>query len=144
MTRRQRQLHEHYGPVFRVAPDEISSASEEAWNDIGTYGEKDTNAPSEIPHSLQGHEDNLITTSNVRFHARVRGLMSHFSTEESLRAQSTLIERHANPFVRQFAKSANANENREKGALFNLTDWLNFFTMDIAGTSQLLSVQSRC
>ena len=34
LVKRERMLHEKYGGAIRVAPDEVSFATEEAWNDI--------------------------------------------------------------------------------------------------------------
>ena len=36
LIRRERELHEKYGEIIRLAPDEISFANEQAWNDIYT------------------------------------------------------------------------------------------------------------
>ena len=37
LVKRERQFHEKYGEVVRLAPDEVSFASEQAWNDIYTF-----------------------------------------------------------------------------------------------------------
>lgn len=37
LVRREREFHEKYGEIIRLAPDEVSFASEEAWNDIYAY-----------------------------------------------------------------------------------------------------------
>lgn len=136
LVKRQRELHERYGPVFRMAPDEISFASEEAFNDIYSWRQGHKRAIRDPAFSVapEGQADNLITTSNVKFHARVRGLLSHSFTEDSLHEQQSLIEGHADMFVHQFWRAATAKENAGKGALFNLTDWVNFFTMDVVST----------
>jgi len=133
LIKRQRQLHEQYGDVVRMAPDEISFANEEAWNDIYSWrkGHKRALRDPAFAVAPEGQADNLITTSNVKFHARVRGLVSTSFTEESLSSQATLVEGHADMFVSQFHRAATIPENGGKGALFNLTDWLNFFTMDV-------------
>lgn len=36
LVRREREIHEKYGEVVRLAPDEISFANEQAWTDIYT------------------------------------------------------------------------------------------------------------
>lgn len=66
-------------------------------------------------------------------HARVRGLTSHSFTEASLRSQHSLIHHHADILVTKFRELTTAPENLETGALVNMTDWLNFFTMDVIG-----------
>lgn len=37
LVRREREFHEKYGDIIRLAPDEVSFASEEAWNDIYSF-----------------------------------------------------------------------------------------------------------
>lgn len=37
LTRREREFHEEYGDIIRLAPDEISFANEQAWNHIYTF-----------------------------------------------------------------------------------------------------------
>ena len=37
LTRREREFHEKYGDIIRLAPDEVSFANEQAWNDIYTF-----------------------------------------------------------------------------------------------------------
>ena len=37
LIHRQRELHEKYGDVIRIAPDEVSFANERAWDDIYTF-----------------------------------------------------------------------------------------------------------
>ena len=77
--------------------------------------------------------DNLITTNDVKFHARVRTLLSNSFTEESLHTQHPLIEGHADLLVAKLHALATKSENPNSGALVNMTDWLNFFTMDVIG-----------
>lgn len=133
LIRNQQRLHNKYGPVFRMAPDEVSFASEEAWQDIYTWraGHKRAVRDSAFFQPPEGQADNLITTSDVKFHARVRGLMSHSFTEESLSEQAPLIEGHADVLIHQLWQRATSSEAIETGALVNVTDWINFFTMDV-------------
>lgn len=133
LIKRQRQLHEKYGPILRMAPDEISFANEEAWNDIYAWrkGHKRALRDPAFAIAPESKVDNIITTSNAKFHARVRGLVSTSFSEDSLSSQASLVESHADMFVDQFHRAAIALENSDKGALFDLTDWLNFFTMDV-------------
>ncbi|KAI9723822.1 MAG: RNA polymerase II mediator complex subunit [Chrysothrix sp. TS-e1954] len=135
LIQRQRQLHDRYGPIFRMAPDEVSFASEDAYNDIYTWRKGHRRAIRDPAFAVapEGQADNIITTSNVVFHARVRGLLSHSFTEDSLKGQSLLIEGHADMFIDQLRRIASSAEATSKGGLTNLTDWINFFTMDVIG-----------
>lgn len=59
--------------------------------------------------------------------------MSNSFTEDSLRSQHPLIHYHADLLVNQFRRLATAPESINVGALVNMTDWINFFTMDVIG-----------
>ena len=133
LVKRQRQFHEQYGPVFRMAPDEVSFASEEAWTDIYAWRKGHKRAIRDPAFSVapEGQADNLITTSDVRFHARVRGLMSNSFTDAALGQQSPLIEGHADMFVHQLWRVATSSDASIQGGKANITDWVNFFTMDV-------------
>ncbi|KAI4263581.1 MAG: hypothetical protein L6R42_001281 [Xanthoria sp. 1 TBL-2021] len=110
LTQREREFHKKYGDFLRLTPDEVSFAT---------------------PNN---QADNLITTSDKKFHARVRGLISHSFTEDSLRTQRPLIIHHADMLLSQLVRQATTPNHQAKGARVNLTDWLNFFTMDIIGS----------
>lgn len=60
--------------------------------------------------------------------------MSNSFTEASLRNQHPLIHHHADTLVDKLRQLAIASQNStQSGALVNMTDWLNFFTMDVIG-----------
>ncbi|TGO30098.1 hypothetical protein BPAE_0008g00900 [Botrytis paeoniae] len=142
LVKKVKEFHDVYGELYRLAPDEVSFASEQAWNDIYTFrrGHKRAlrNKRSIVDNELiisapNNQADNLITTIHFKFHARVRGLMSNSFTDEALRTQYPLIEFHANMLICKVREAAEKPENSNRGARINITDWLNFFTMDIIG-----------
>ena len=59
--------------------------------------------------------------------------MSHSFTEDALRTQHPLIQFHADMLVTKLRVLASQSDNLRDGALVNMTDWLNFFTMDVIG-----------
>ena len=90
-------------------------------------------APVLIPLAPNDQIDNLITTNDFKFHARVRGLLSNSFTEDALRTQHPLIHFHADMLVTKLRLLAAQSDSLRDGALVNMTDWLNFFTMDVIG-----------
>ncbi|KAL8953132.1 MAG: hypothetical protein Q9222_001015 [Ikaeria aurantiellina] len=149
LVRREREIHEKYGEIVRLAPDEVSFANEQAWTDIYTArrGHKRTQRDrayyiGRYPHlhkttrltqlAPNNQADNIITTNDAKFHLRARTLLSNSFTEDALRTQHTLINGHADTMVNQI-KDLVCQDPSGKGALINMTDWLNFFTMDVIG-----------
>jgi hypothetical protein len=68
------ELHEKYGPIIRVGPNELSYITEDAWNDI--YGKvpgkpqlvKKNRTRAGPPKKFEG----LLRTKNDADHARMR------------------------------------------------------------------------
>lgn len=59
--------------------------------------------------------------------------MSNSFTEDSLRTQHPLIHHHADTLVAKLYQHAVASDGLSNDAPVNMTDWLNFFTMDVIG-----------
>ena len=59
--------------------------------------------------------------------------MSNSFTEDSLRNQHPLIHHHADMLIAKLRQLATAPHTIKPGALINMTDWINFFTMDVIG-----------
>ena len=60
-------------------------------------------------------------------------VLSNSFTEDSLHKSQPLLHQHADELISQLRSQATSPDNAEKGALVNMTDWLNFFTMDVIG-----------
>lgn len=54
LVRREREFHEKYGEIIRLAPDEVSFASEAAWNDIYTFRRGHKRAPRDKTFYIGG------------------------------------------------------------------------------------------
>ncbi|CAG8953633.1 hypothetical protein HYFRA_00010092 [Hymenoscyphus fraxineus] len=132
LVQREREFHEKYGDFLRLAPDEVSFASEEAWNDIYTFrkGHKRALRDKRYYTAPDSKVDNIITTADFRFHARIRGILSNSFTEASLRSQYPLILSKADLLISQLQLLAENPANNGEGGRINMTEWLNFFTMD--------------
>ena len=110
LAKRERQLHEKYGEIIRLTPDEVSFASEQAWNDIYALRRGHKRAVRDkafylgefdgcyihnsmlTPPAPNNMADNIVNTNDAKLHARVRTLLSNSFTEQSLHTQHPLIE----------------------------------------------------
>ncbi|GAD95590.1 hypothetical protein PVAR5_4236 [Paecilomyces variotii No. 5] len=102
-------LHDQYGDVVRIAPDELSFIDSTAWKAIYV-----SNGPS-------------ITQSNDADHSRYRRLLSHGFSDSSLRGQEPIIKSYIDLLIRRL------HERSVNGQLLNLVSWYNFTTFDIIG-----------
>ncbi|TVY81294.1 Cytochrome P450 monooxygenase hmp1 [Lachnellula suecica] len=124
-----RDLHEKYGEVVRLAPDELSFSSAAAWKDIYTQRKsgnqflKDekfyiTNNTVRAPH--------LVNMSDPVKHAQAKKIMSHAFSPKSLSEQEDIVRKYADMFM------VAIKEESDKGPI-DLNDCYNWITFDILG-----------
>ena len=128
-------LHDRYGDVVRTAPDEVSFAREDAWNDIfsGQAGHKLFPRDPTFFKAPPGQPDNLITTIDAKKNARMRQVVMPAFTERELAKQEPTIQSYAALMVNRLMDQAMAPENANKGAIVNVVEWFNWYTFDVIG-----------
>lgn len=129
---RHRALHERYGPVVRVAPNELSFIDPAAWNDIHAHTNnrkfrKDPAAYRKGPNVAVDH----ILIAGDSDHARYRRCLSHAFSDKALREQAELVEGHVDLLVKRLKE--------EPGKHRDLVKWYNFATFDIIGKASTSS-----
>lgn len=132
MHQRLKQFHEKYGPVVRIAPNELSYADGAAWKDI--YG----NRPGHLPFTrstwfkpMSPGEPHSIMGPDEEAHAKTRRAFANAFSEKSLRDQSPVIEGYLDIFMKQLKAPAAGRQWTEKTVDLNV--WFNFLTFDISG-----------
>ncbi|KAK3303879.1 putative benzoate 4-monooxygenase cytochrome P450 [Chaetomium strumarium] len=125
LSQRLHQLHQCYGPVVRVAPDEISYISADAWKTI--YGQRSVEMPKDPNFSLltpSGVQN--ILTADRETHTRQRRLLSHAFSERALREQEEILQTYCTKLCSQL-------EERCCSGPVDLFDWYTFATFDLIG-----------
>lgn len=128
-------LHETYGPVFRVRPNELAFADAAAWQDIYGHkvlGKKAGLAPGvkELPkyrlfyRSYPGQPESIVT-AKYGDHAKWRRILAPGFSEKSLRAQEPLITRYINLLMARLRESS--------GEAVDMVMWYNWTTFDVIG-----------
>lgn len=120
-------MHLRYGPVVRVAPDEVSYASAPAWRAIyapagGAAFPKSPRWFTQRPNCAWG----IMTSPNAE-HARFRRTFAPAFTEKALAARAPLIAHHAAALVHKLRQICAAGET------VNVTSELEFIVFDLAG-----------
>jgi cytochrome P450 len=120
-------IHDRYGDVVRIAPNELSFTDARAWKDI--YGSRQGHAPFERnrtwfqkevpdePSSIMGPEEDD--------HSRFRKILTSAFSEKSLKAQSPIIQQYVDQLVERLKARADT--------IVDLVEWLNFCTFDVSG-----------
>ncbi|KAJ6095928.1 hypothetical protein N7486_006674 [Penicillium sp. IBT 16267x] len=122
-------LHEQYGEVVRIAPDELSFIDGDAWKVIyGTrpgHGQKPKDSRF-YPPTAEGAPS--IITSNDVDHSRMRRLLSHAFSDNSLREQEPIIKSYVDLLMQRLREKC---EDGNKA--LDMVAWYNFTTFDIIG-----------
>ena len=130
-----KDIHDRYGEIVRLAPNELSFAREDAWHDIFAY------RPGHLPfpknpiwfHPPAGQPHNIVTIPDEGDHTRIRHLLNHAFSEKSLKAQEPVIESYADLLISRLKEEVSASQNTTSSAVIDLIDWYHYITFDIVG-----------
>ncbi|TEY53289.1 hypothetical protein BOTCAL_0250g00170 [Botryotinia calthae] len=125
-----RQLHEKYGPVVRVAPNELSFIGDRAWDDI--YGIQKNGPNFEKSPIFIGAVSPLdgqtgISLAPNEAHTRQRRALAHVFSNTALLQQEEIMRSHVDKLVGQLKKTI--AENRP----INFSNWYTYTTFDMMG-----------
>ncbi|KAF2449310.1 cytochrome P450 [Karstenula rhodostoma CBS 690.94] len=125
------ELHKKYGPVVRIAPNELSFNSAQSWKDI-----YDFNGPGKRALIKSNFYEggtfadqcgSIVSERDPDKHGRMRRFLSNAFSQRSLIEQESIISVVVDGFVDKMVVSA------KKGAVIDLTEWFNMATFDIIG-----------
>ncbi|KAI1763200.1 cytochrome P450 ClCP1 [Hypoxylon sp. FL1150] len=125
-----RDLHAKYGPIMRIAPNELAFSDPQAWKDI--YGHRHNGAP-ELPKydGLYRIIDNIprgIINTPRDEHSMLRRQLAHGFSERSMQAQEPYIGSYVDLLIRRLQEQCNAGYTA-----LNMREWLNWTTFDVIG-----------
>lgn len=123
------EFHRKYGPVVRIAPDELAFTDSHAWNDI--YGmqsgriqnQKDLRAYTPLEPAFESN----IVHANDTLHARLRRIYGPAFTPKALEDQAGMLMKYANLLITQLKAAVPKNPVQDMSA------WYNYTTFDLTG-----------
>jgi cytochrome P450 len=124
------ELHQKYGPVVRIAPNELAFAQAEAWNDI--YGlqpgriQHQKDRASYLPPEDRDFGAGLIHASDGA-HARLRRIFGQAFTPKALEGMSGTLIKYSDMLVEQLRLAVGNYPVQDISA------WFNFTTFDLTG-----------
>lgn len=130
MPMETRKLHDKYGPVVRLSPNELSFNTVQAWQDI--YGHKAGRLDLEKDPIHVGAVDPVPGVSTISMadranHARQRKALSHGFSKRALWEQEGIVQEFVDAFINR------VHEFAQTGKPFDIVKWYNFLTFDVIG-----------
>ncbi|KAK4446266.1 cytochrome P450 [Podospora aff. communis PSN243] len=122
-------LHQKYGPVVRVAPDELAFADASAWKEIMGH-QKGGGEPFEKNMKFYRPFDFLpvdIISAPREEHGLLRRTMAHGFSERSMREQQPIIKEYVDLLVRRLRERSGGEEK------VDIMAWYNYTTFDVIG-----------
>ena len=129
------ELHRKYGPIVRVAPNELSFADTAAWSDIYSNhgGNHSFLKPKEWYTPSPGRANSIIDCRGKE-HTRTRKKMEPAFTERATMSQEGIVQKYVSLLMRRLGEKIVpvGPERRDIGDV-NITEWLTWTTLDITG-----------
>lgn len=136
-------LHRKYGPVVRVAPNELAFADPSSWKDVMGGGSKELAKWGDaylIPEFMPPHLQNTVDKEH---HKMLRRAVAPGFSDQSLRAQEGLIAKYIDNLIERLRESCVAQPPSKAGlstyaensgsAIVDLERWYRFTVFDIIG-----------
>jgi cytochrome P450 len=123
-------LHLRYGPVVRIAPNELSVATPEAWREIYGFRTGDLAGREEMCKdstlNITSGSPSILSDPDRERHAALRRQLAHGFSDRGMKAQEPIFRGHVDLLIRRLYE-------RCVGTVTDMTAWYNFTTFDIIG-----------
>ncbi|EXJ66783.1 uncharacterized protein A1O5_09978 [Cladophialophora psammophila CBS 110553] len=121
------QLHEKYGDVVRIGPNELSYTSSKAWKDIYQSRSGKSQFQKDPLHYQKHDKIPSLHVSSDADHTRMRRLISHAFSDKALRDQEPIMKQYSDLLVKRL------HEATESGDPVNIKQWYQWTLFDLFG-----------
>jgi cytochrome P450 len=133
LHKRLTDFHTKYGPIVRIAPNELSYADSAAWKDI--YLDRSGHPVFERNPTwfkkMAPDEPNSIMGPDEKDHTRFRRAFANAFSDKSLRDQAPVVESYVDLFMTKLKDLASDPVSKDKP--IDLEKWFNYLTFDLSG-----------
>ena len=123
-----RKMHEKYGNVVRIAPDELSYLAPEAWEDVYGRDVPGKRLENLKPTWYQSPADHNVVGALTEDHKRMRKVMHAGFTYSAFCQQEPLMKIHVDNFI-----TGLKSEVENGPAKVNILSWLTNCMFDLVG-----------
>jgi cytochrome P450 len=131
-------FHDRYGPIVRIAPDELAFNDPEAWRAI--YGHKTEEFPKvQAFYRPRAAPSNLVTEPSRAVHRQLRLQIAPQFSDRSMREQEPMIGKYMDLLVKRLRENCidhtrkDGHTGLEARRPLNLCSWYTWATFDIIG-----------
>jgi cytochrome P450 len=127
LTLRVKELHEQYGSIVRINPNELSYVTASAWKEIYGFRKGQSQNPKDklvLPAPQEGKAVNIILANDAE-HSRVRRLISHAFSAKALEDQQPLIVSYVDLLIQRLTENAARPQD--------MVAWYNWIAFDLIG-----------
>ncbi|OQE23218.1 hypothetical protein PENSTE_c009G01792 [Penicillium steckii] len=131
-------LHEKYGPIIRIGPNELAFNTARAIRDIYGQGQSQgqngcfSKDPSHYLPPANGI-NHILSAIDNNTHARQRRLLATAFTDRALKAQEGLIQGYVDTMICKLRAELIDHDHQESPPTINILNWMNYTTFDITG-----------
>ncbi|KAF5019939.1 hypothetical protein F66182_8036 [Fusarium sp. NRRL 66182] len=122
-----RELHQKYGPIVRIGPNDLSLNHPDAMKDLRGHRQTGTGENSKDDVLAKYNADNMLG-ANRQDHRRFRRALAHGFSNQSMMDQQPIITDYVNKFIRVMHE-----ECYDGTKPLDIAKWFNFTTFDIIG-----------
>ncbi|KAJ1337240.1 averufin monooxygenase [Microdochium nivale] len=118
------ELHKRYGPILRVTPDEVSITDPAAAKEIHRFRSEYLKTQFYEDSNFSSAQ-NILTTTDPAYHARLRKLMGPAASQSNLIKFQPVIQKHIDVLILQLERQ------RECQGYVDVVKWFKNFTSDV-------------
>lgn len=122
------ELHNEYGSVVRVGPNELAFAHADAWKDICGHLKKGQAENGKDPKYTNEEMDKSLLSASRERHGPLRRILAHAFSARAMADQQPLINEFIDMFLQRL-RDHGQNGMRP----INMTKWYEWATFDIIG-----------
>ena len=117
------KLHQKYGPIVRIAPDELATTSSGAWEDIYIAKPLAPKDPFSQTPPMNGAES--LFTAAGETHHRIRKTFINAFSDRALKDQSPIIEEYSNQLITRLRREMGKNP------MIDIAKFYGYATLDV-------------
>ncbi|KAI6881099.1 hypothetical protein KC363_g7388 [Hortaea werneckii] len=116
-------LHERYGPIIRITPDEVHIKDSSFWDELFVKHPKASRYSSTA--SRFGNDDSMFSVADAGYHRMLRAPLNPFFSRRAIIDQQSLVQEKCNKMLEGMTKL------KDIGTVFKVTDAFAAFAGDV-------------